>query len=44
VEKRFIGFDNLTFQVPDEDPDNIGVDQAPDLRFALLEICVKMLE
>ena len=41
VEKRFIGLNNLTFEVPDEDPDNVGVDQAPDLGFALFEIPVK---
>ena len=41
VEKRFIGLDNLTFEIPDKDSDNVGVDQAPNLRFAFFEIAVK---
>ena len=30
-----------TFEIPDEDSHNVGVDQAPDLRFAFFEIAVK---
>ena len=30
-----------TFEIPDEDPDDVGVDQAPDLGFAFCEIAVQ---
>jgi hypothetical protein len=42
VEKRFVGFDDLAFEIPEEDPDNVGVDEPPDLRLAFFEIPVKM--
>ena len=41
AEKRVIGLDDLPFEIPDEDPDDVGVDQAPDLRFAFCEIAVQ---
>ena len=41
VEKRFIGLKNFTLEIPDEDTHDVGVDQAPDLGFALFEIAVK---
>src|SRR5260370_38327592 len=31
VEKGFIGFQNPTFKIPDEYPNDVGVDQAADL-------------
>jgi hypothetical protein len=34
LEKGFIGLKNHTFEIPDEDTHNVGVDQTPDLRFA----------
>ena len=30
-----------TFEVPDEDADDVGVDQAPDLRFPFLEVAIE---
>src|SRR5260370_13422962 len=42
AQKRFVGFDDRTFEVPDEDPQNVGVDQAPDLPFAILEIAIEL--
>src|SRR4051794_41832042 len=35
VEKGFVRLQNLAFEIPDEDADDVGVDQAPNLRFAL---------
>src|SRR5258707_1018244 len=35
VEKGFIGLQNPAVEIPDEDADDVGVDQAPNLRFAL---------
>jgi hypothetical protein len=44
AEKRVVGVGNFTREVPDEHPDDIGVDQAPDLRGALFEITVHTLK
>ena len=33
LQKRLVGLDDLTLEVRDEDPQNAGVDQAPDLTF-----------
>src|SRR4029077_5940645 len=33
LQKRPVGLDNFTLEVRDEDPQNAGVDQAPDLSF-----------
>src|SRR3989442_4519776 len=41
AQKRFVGFDDRTFEVPDEDPQNVGVDQTPNLPFAICEIAIK---
>ena len=41
LEKRVIGLEDPPFEIPDEDPDDVGIDQAPDLRFALLKIAVQ---
>src|SRR5882757_1652182 len=35
VEKGFTGLQNPAVEIPDEDADDVGVDQAPNLRFAL---------
>ena len=35
MEKGFIGLENPAVEIPDEDADDVGVDQAPNLRFAL---------
>jgi hypothetical protein len=31
----------LTFEIQNENPNNIGVHQAPDLRFAIFEVAIK---
>src|SRR5262249_48106208 len=36
-EKSFVGLQNPTVEMPDEDADNVGVDQAPNFRLALLQ-------
>src|SRR5215472_14443100 len=41
LEQRFIGLDYPAIQIPHEDPDNVSVDQALDLRFAIFEIAIK---
>ena len=41
TQKRVIGFENPTFEVRDDDPDDVGVDQALNLRFALCKIAVQ---
>src|ERR1700749_4653863 len=41
MEKGFIGLDNATIKIPDEDPDDVGIDQASNLRLAFLEIAVE---
>jgi hypothetical protein len=35
VEKGFIGFQNPAVEIPDKDADDVGVDQASNLRLAL---------
>jgi hypothetical protein len=40
MKKRVIGLKNPTFQARNENPDDVGVHQAPNLRFALCEIAV----
>ena len=42
AEKLVIGLKNATFDFPDDDPDDVGVDQAPDLLVARLEIAVEL--
>ena len=40
-EKRVIGFENRTIEIPEEDADNVGFDEAPDLRFAFRKVAVQ---
>src|SRR5947209_8782076 len=40
VEKGFIGLQNPAVEIPDEDADDVGVDQAPNFRFAFCEIAI----
>jgi hypothetical protein len=40
AKKFVIGLKNATFEIPDENSDDVGVDQAPDFRFAFCEIAV----
>jgi hypothetical protein len=35
VEKSFIGLQHPSVEIPDKDADDVGVDQAPNLRLAL---------
>ncbi|MGA7263176.1 MAG: hypothetical protein WCA23_11740 [Stellaceae bacterium] len=42
AEKRVIRVKNATFEIPDDDPDDVGVDQAPDLLFALFKIALQV--
>ena len=41
AEKRIIGLDDLPFGLPEEDPDDVGVNQSPDLGFAFHDIAVQ---
>ena len=41
LEKGVIGLDDPAFECKDEDPDDVGVDQAADLRLALLKIAIQ---
>jgi len=41
TEKRVIGIQNPPFVIPDEDPDDVGVDQTADPRLSFAEIAVK---
>jgi len=41
VQKRFVGPDDGAFEVPNADPQNVGIDQATDLPFAIFEIAIK---
>ncbi len=41
AEKRVIGLDNPTVELPEVDPDDVGVDQTPDLGFPLFDIAVQ---
>ena len=41
-EKRIIGLENRTIEVPDEDADNVGFHEAPDLRLAFRQVAVEM--
>ena len=42
AEKRIIGLKNAAFESPDDDPDDVGVEQAPDLLVALFKIAVEL--
>ena len=41
AQKRFVGSGDRTSEVPDEDSQNVGVDQPPNLLFAIREIAIK---
>jgi hypothetical protein len=41
VEKGIIGLDDPAFGSKDEDPDDVGFDQAPDLRFAFCDLAIQ---
>jgi hypothetical protein len=38
TKKRVIGLQNSAIEVPDEYPDDVGVDQAPELDLALFDL------
>src|SRR5262249_13798732 len=39
---RIIGLQDPASKLPDDDPDDVGVDEAPDLRLALAETAVEI--
>src|SRR5262249_46838832 len=41
TEKRVIGLKNSTFEVGNEDANDVGVDQKPNLSFAIFEVAIK---
>ena len=41
AEEGFVGLNNTTFNIQDEDPDDVGVDKASDLRLPFLQIAVQ---
>src|SRR5438132_1615177 len=41
LKKGFVRLNNAAFKIPDRDPDDIGIDQPPDLRLTLLQIAVE---
>src|SRR5262245_11356424 len=41
TEKRIIGLKNSTFEIGNEDPNDVGVDQTPNLSFAIFEVAIK---
>jgi hypothetical protein len=41
MEKGFISLQDLTFEIQNENPNNIGVHRAPGLRFAIFEVAIK---
>jgi hypothetical protein len=43
AEKRIIRLGNLPFEVPHEDPDDVGVDQAPDPGFPVAQDGFRLL-
>ncbi len=44
MKKRVIGLKNPTLQARNENTDDVGVDQAPDLRFAFPQCLLCALE
>ena len=42
AEKFVIGLENAPLDFPDNDPDDVGVDQAPDLLIARLDIALEL--
>jgi hypothetical protein len=43
-QERVISLNNLAVDVPDDDPDDIGIDQAPDLGFAFAEATMDRMQ
>src|SRR5262245_31391989 len=41
TEKRVIGLKNSTFEIGNEDSNDVGVDQTPNLSFAIFEVTIK---
>src|SRR5262249_36340610 len=41
AQKRVISLEDAAVEIPDEDPDDVRVDQAPDLRLALLDMPIQ---
>src|SRR4029453_1304601 len=41
AQKRFVGPDDRTFEIPHEDPQNVGIDQPPNLPFPVREIAIQ---
>jgi len=41
VEKCIIGLENLPIEIPDEHPNDVGINQPSNPRFALLEVTIK---
>jgi hypothetical protein len=43
AEKRTVGLNDLAVDIPDEDPDDVRVEQAPNLGLALAERALRAL-
>ena len=41
AEKRIIGLENLSIEIPDEDPNDVGINQPSNTRLALLEVAIE---
>jgi hypothetical protein len=41
VEKRVVGLKNPAFELPNEDSDDVGIDEAPDLGFTAFEVAIE---
>ena len=41
VEKRIIGFENPSIETPDQDPNDVRINQSSNTRLALLEIAIE---
>jgi len=41
VQERLIGLNDFTFEIPDKNPQNVGIDQSPDPSFAIFKIAIK---
>src|SRR5271166_370948 len=42
MKKGVIGFEDPTFELPSEDADDVGVDEAPDLGLTLAQDCLRL--
>src|SRR5712671_6252834 len=43
AKKFVVGLKNATFEIPDENSDDVGIDQTPNLRFAFLQCLLSAL-